>query len=502
MNPGLSEYDELTTERERAPVLEVHSATNDSEEKDSARANSEESDCRQKGSRQKASLQKTSDATRSDTSRPMEHAHLLWAKRALLRNALLMGLAAGALIALLIPVRYESTVQLMPPDNPSNGGMAMLAAMAKSAGMETMAGDVLGLKNPGSLFIGVLRSRTVEDRMIDRYQLKKIYGVKLNEDARRELAQNTGIGEDRKSGIITISVSDHDRQRARAMATAYVEELNRLVAEVSTSAAHRERVFLEERLAAVKQELDEASRALGEFSSQNATLDVQDQGRAMVEAAATLQGALIAAESQRRALEAIYTPNNARVRAAGAQAAELRQQLEKLGGGKTAGVEPGNASDRDSIYPSLRKFPLLGVKYEELYRHAKIEEVVFEALTKQYEAAKVEEVKETPTVKLLDDANLPERRSFPPRLMITILCGFAASLGTVAWVVARQGWERTDAGDPRKQFAQEVFQGMNSAMPWAPPNGSRWQAATHRVWIRFANASGEPDSMPDSETHD
>ncbi len=472
MSLGLSEYVELTEESARTSDVPVHSAANDFQQKDVQH-------------------------------KTLEHAHLLWAKRALLRNALLVGLAAGALIALLIPVRFESTVQLMPPDNPSNGGMAMLAAMAKSAGgMESVAGDVLGLKNPGSLFIGVLRSRTVEDRLIDRFQLKKIYGVKLNEDARRELAQNTGIGEDRKSGIITISVSDHDRGRARAMATAYVEELNRLVSEVSTSSAHRERVFLEERLGAVKQELDEASHALGEFSSQNATLDVQEQGRAMVTAAATLQGALIAAESQRRALEAIYTPNNGRVRAAEAQAAELRQQLEKLGGGKTAGVEPGNASDRDSIYPSLRKFPLLGVKYEELYRHAKIEEVVFEALTKQYEAAKVEEVKETPTVKLLDDANLPERRSFPPRGMITILCGFAASLGTVAWVVARQRWERTDPDDPRKQFAQEVFQGMNSAMPWAPPNGSRWQAATHRVWIRFANPGGELDSTPDSETHD
>ena len=117
-----------------------------------------------------------------------------------------------------------------------------------------------------------------------------------------------------------------------------MEELNRLVAELSTSSAHRERVFLEERLAAVKQDLDQASRELGEFSSKNATIDVKEQGRAMVEAAATLQGELIAAESQRRALEAIYTPNNVRVRAAEAQVAELRKQLEKLGG-KADGTE-------------------------------------------------------------------------------------------------------------------------------------------------------------------
>jgi uncharacterized protein involved in exopolysaccharide biosynthesis len=422
----------------------------------------------------------------------LEHAQLLWVRRGLLRNALLLGLAAGMALALLIPARYESTLQLMPPDSPASGGMAMLAALARTGGgMESMAGDMLGLKNTGSLFIGVLRSRTVEDRIIERFQLKKIYRVRLDEDARRALALNTGISEDRKDGIITVTVTDHDRGRARAMATAYVEELNRLLSEVSTSAAHRERVFLGDRLTGVKQELDQAARELGEFSSQNATLDVRDQGRAMVEAAASLQGALIAAESERRSLEAIYTPRNGRVRAAEAQAAELRKQLAKLGG-KAAGSEPGDAAGSDSIYPSLRTFPLLGVKYEDLYRRAKVEEAVFEALTQEYEMARVEEAKETPTVKLLDDASLPERRSFPPRLLITLLCGAAASLCAVAWVVVKERWETTDETDPRKQFAQEVLDGMNSAMPWALPNGSRWQAATKRVWLRCTTRTRSP----------
>ena len=426
----------------------------------------------------------------------LEHAQLLWVRRGLLRNALLLGLAAGMALALLIPARYESTLQLMPPDSPASGGMAMLAALARTGGgMESMAGDMLGLKNTGSLFIGVLRSRTVEDRIIERFQLKKIYRVRLDEDARRELALNTGISEDRKDGIITVTVTDHDRGRARAMATAYVEELNRLLSEVSTSAAHRERVFLGDRLTGVKQELDQASRELGEFSSQNATLDVRDQGRAMVEAAASLQGALIAAESERRALEAIYTPQNARVRAAEAQAAELRKQLAKLGG-NAAGREGGDAGGSDSIYPSLRKFPLLGVKYEDLYRRAKVEEAVFEALTQEYEMARVEEAKETPAVKLLDDASLPERRSFPPRLLIILLGGAAASLGAVAWVVVHERWETTDKSDPRKQFAQEVLISLNAVMPWASPNGSRWQAAANRVWVRCAAKTRRAQESP------
>ncbi len=417
-----------------------------------------------------------------------ENVRLLWTHRGLLRKAVLAGLVAGVLIACLIPSRYESTVQLMPPDSQSSSGMAMLAALAAktSGGVGAIAGDALGIKSPGSLFLGILRSRTVEDRLVARFELKNIYRTRLDGDARQELAENTGASEDRKSGIITLTVADHDRQRARAMAMAYVEELNRLVAELSTSSAHRERVFLEERLAAVKQDLDQAARELGEFSSQNATIDVKEQGRAMVEASARLQGGLIAAESQRQALAAIYTTNNVRVRAAEAQVSELRNQLQKLGGkGEEAGGK--DTAQSDSLYPSLRKLPLLGMKYEDLYRRAKIQEMVFETLTQQYEIAKVQEAKETPSVKMLDEANLPERRSFPPRTLITLLCAFMAFLGASAAIVARERWERITSTDPKKQLAREVFDGVSSVMPWATPNGSRWQAATHRVWVRLAN---------------
>jgi uncharacterized protein involved in exopolysaccharide biosynthesis len=457
--------------------------------------------------------------TQPTTERMIARARLLWSDRVLLRRALAVGLLAGVLFARLIPSEYQSTVQLMPPDNQSNGGLQMLAALAGKTGgaMGSLAGDALGVKSAGSLFIGILRSRTVQDRLVDRFQLRKVYRAKLEENAGKRLAENTVISEDRKNGIITLTVSDHERQQARALATAYVEELNRLAAELSTSSAHRERVFLEERLAAVKQDLDQATRELGEFSSQNATIDLKDEGRAMLEEAAALQGELIAAESERQSLEAIYTPVNYRVRAVAARVSELQNQLRKLGGegeentkeygggsdsagsedsSKDKGKEKSNRyddDDSDSLYPSLRKLPLLGMKYAELYRRTKIQEAVFETLTQQYEVAKVQEAKETPSVKMLDEASLPELPSFPPRTLITLFCTGACFVGAAAWIVARQRWQRIDADNPKKRFSREVFDGVfdgvKSVMPWARRNGSRWQAATHRVWVRLNSRS-------------
>jgi uncharacterized protein involved in exopolysaccharide biosynthesis len=411
----------------------------------------------------------------------------LWNERKFLGRAAVAGLLLGTLLAFLLPKRFESTTQLMPPDSQSTSGMAMLAALtAKTgSGVGAVAGDLLGMKSSGALFIGILRSSTVEDRLVERFGLKKVYAKRLDIDARQKLGENTAISEDRKSGILTISVTDEDRLRSAAIAHAYVEELDHLVAELTTSAAHRERVFLEQRLTAVKQELDQASKEFSQFASKNTTIDIKEQSKAMVDAAATLMGELIAAESELKGLEQIYTSNNVRVRSVQARVRELRQQLEKMGGKEEAETSSA-AAGGDSMYPSIRKLPLLGVTYADLYRRTRIQEAVYETLTQEYELAKVQEVKETPSVKVLDAARVPEKKSFPPRLLIMFLSTFVALAGATVLTLGKARWQETDSKDPGKVFAQEVFQTVNASMPWAPPNGSRLQAMTHRVWTRLA----------------
>src|SRR6266567_2564528 len=319
---------------------------------------------------------------------PLARLRLLWDQRRLLGRIVLMSLIVGSLIAFLIPKQYQSSLQLMPPDNNDSGSGLLMAAMAARAtgGLGEVAGGLLGLKTTGDLFVGILHSRSVEDRLVQRFDVRKVYGAKLDEDARKKLLDNTSISADRKSGILTVVVTDRDPRRAQLLAEGYVQELNRLVTELSTSAAHRERVFLEERLKAVKQGLDQASTEFGQFASKNAAIDIKEQGKAMLEAAATVEGELIAAESEMKGLEAIYTVNNARVRSVQARINELRKQLTDMGG-KAGVVTPDSGGTADSLYPSIRQLPILGVTYADLYRKTKIQETVFETLTQQYELA-------------------------------------------------------------------------------------------------------------------
>src|SRR5439155_2382267 len=132
-----------------------------------------------------------------------------------------------------------------------------------------------------------------------------------------------------------------------------------------------------------------------------------------------------------------------------ARIVELKRQLEKLGGKGEQASEP-SGQQADYLYPSIRKLPLLGVTYADLYRRTRVQEAVFESLTKEYELAKVQEVKEIPTVRVLDAANIPERKSFPPRLLFMSL-GTAFALAVVSvWVFGKTTWDKTDTKDPRK----------------------------------------------------
>jgi capsule polysaccharide export protein KpsE/RkpR len=240
------------------------------------------------------------------------------------------------------------------------------------------------------------------------------------------------------------------------------------VAQVSTSSARRERIFLEERLKTVKTELDTTAKNFSNFASKNTAIDIPAQGKAMVEAAANLQGRLIAAQAELSGLQQIYTKNNVRVRAAEARVNELQQKLTELGGGN---VE-GDSKEASALYPSIRRLPILGVTYADLFLQTKIQATVFELLTQQYEMAKVQEAKEIPSVKVLDAAVVPTKKSFPPRRLVTVLGTFFGLAVAMTWIIAKTRWDAVDASNPRKVFATEVLTTMRTNLPRFSRNGT------------------------------
>jgi uncharacterized protein involved in exopolysaccharide biosynthesis len=401
---------------------------------------------------------------------------LLWDHRQFLWQWTLRGLLLSTLIAFLIPARYRAVTRLMPPENNSNAGMAMIAALAggrggggggssessssSSSGVSSLgmlAGDMLGLKSTAAIWIGILRSETVEDRLINRFDLRRVYFSRYMTDARKDLENATEISEDRKSGILTIKVTDRNRERAAALAQGYIDELNKAVAQLSTSAARREREFIESRLQSAKKELDDTAEQFSQYASKNTAVDITAQERAMVESAAALQGQMIAAQSEMEGLQQIYTDNNIRVKTLRARIGELRRQLAMLGG-QNESAEKQDSNTQDQLYPSIRKLPLLGVRWADLYRQIKISETVYDLLRQRYELARIEEAKEIPTVRVLDEAAVPEKKASPHRLLIILICTLVTFVGAAVWVIAENRWHQIDPQHPRKLLATTAYE--------------------------------------------
>ena len=387
------------------------------------------------------------------------NAVLLWENRHLLARVLIVTIIISTVVAFLLPKQYESTTRIMPPEQ-SSGGAAMLAAALSgrtsgASGLASLAGGLLGARGNGALFISLMRSGTISSHLIDRFQLQHVYGKRYLEDTAKKLAKKTTISEDSKSGVITIVVEDKDRARARDMAQAYVDELNMLVAKVNTSSARREREFIEQRLQTVGRDLQQAQLEMSDFSTRNATIDIKEQTRAMVDSGAKLQAQLIVGESELESLQQIYGNENVRVRAAQARVAVLRRELERESNGSN--LPTGDQSPDSALgYPALRQLPTLAVPWANLYRRVRTQETVYELLSAQYETARIDEAKSIATVRVIDPAGWPEKKSSPHRLIIIFVSTALAFVLASFYLLIRRSWRGLNETDARKVLARQI----------------------------------------------
>lgn len=392
---------------------------------------------------------------------------VLWRERRLLWNVTWKTFVLAVVVSYLLPVHYEATVKIVPGENTTSGMMGLPAKLANMGGSAAGSGislaldatGLLGSKTPTAFYVEVLKSRSVQDRIIDRFNLRVRYWKtgrwfpRSYYDTRKKLAKFTDIEEEKKSNVISVAVTDYDRDTAAQIANAYVTELNRAAAELNTGEAHRERVFLEGRLKEAKQDLDQTALALSQYSSKNTIMDPQDQGRAMMDAAARVQGEIIAVESELKGLQEIYSDDNMRVRTLKARLETLNGKLRTMTG-KNPGLAELKAASPE--YPSMSTLPILGYRYSDLYRQTKIQEAIYEFLTQQYETAKIQEAKELPTVRVMDAAVPPEKKSSPHRVLIWTGSVLAAMVLTVLWVLGRNSWQQIPVDDSRRLLAAEI----------------------------------------------
>ena len=330
------------------------------------------------------------------------------------RRFLVLNIAATTLvalaIALLLPKWYTGRTVLLPPMEDDFSSSAITQLMPRALGSIRIP----GAPTLADVFVAVLKSRTVADRILRRFDLVHRYHVPDAETALKELDSHVRfrVGDE---GTIAILAEDRDPRTAAAIANAYVEELDRFNKETRTTGAQRTRAFIEQRLEVAKRDLASAEELLRDYQQQRRLPALSPSDRSDAEMGAQLMAQKIALEMKLQVLRQSLAENSEEVR-------RVREELA--------------AVDRQ-----VGGLPRAGLDIARLWRDVKVQEQVFELLTSQLEEARIRETRDTPTVQVLDRAEPPIHKSRPKRAIIVIagfLIGVAGS-AAAALLMERRG---------------------------------------------------------------
>jgi uncharacterized protein involved in exopolysaccharide biosynthesis len=363
-------------------------------------------------------------------------------KRTVLGVPLLVGILAGA-GTFALPEIYKANTKLLPPQQAQSGAAALLSQLGGVAGA---AAGAAGVKSPNDLYIGMLKSRRISDKLVVQFNLQRIYGVSSLEKARKELDENTSIVSGRDS-LITIEVEDTDPRRAANIANAYTDELMSLTKTLAVTEAAQRRLFFERQLEATKNKLAASELTLKNGLETGGVISVDSDSRALVETISRLRAQVSAKEIRISSLRSFVTTDNYAYKREEEELRSLKAELSKLENGR------GETNARDDKQRS-------GLENVKVLRDVKYNQMLYELLAKQFEAARLDEAKDSSVIQVLDAAAVPERKIRPKRAIVAIVAASLAFVLAAALTVLRE----RNAGNRERSAKWTEFRKMLLSM--------------------------------------
>ena len=339
----------------------------------------------------------------------------------------------AAIIVFIVPKTYTATATILPPQQNQSVLSAMLGQLA---GTQTLDLRDLGLKNPSDVFVAMLKSRTVEDALINRFDLRKVYNVKRYQDARKKLEKCSEIDPE-KEGLISIAVTDRDPRRAADIANAWVDELRNLNQNLALTEAAQRRTFFEQKLAVERHELSRAESALKQIEQETGIIQPDAQTRALIGAVSDVRAQIAAKEVQLQSMRSYATANNPDVKRVETELAELRAQSASL-----SRTQSATASGEGNLQVPTGRVAAASLEYLQAARELRYHETLYDFLSRQLEAARIDEAKSAVVVQVVDKAVEPEKKSGPRRTLIVALATMLAFLLTSFVVLVREALHR------------------------------------------------------------
>jgi uncharacterized protein involved in exopolysaccharide biosynthesis len=389
----------------------------------------------------------------------LDHLILVLENRRFIGLFVLCAALLATIVALLLPVQYEARIVLLPPAQNSSIGASLLGQlgnMGALGSLASLASGGLGIKNPSDMYVALITSRTVEDAMIQRFNLMQEYHEKRISDARKALENRTSVSSGAKDGLIRLSVEDRNPARAAELANGYVEEFRKLSASLAITEASRRRLFFEQQLAQTKESLTAAEDAMTKMQQSTGVLQMDSQARSLIESAAVLRAQVAAKQVQIQGMRAFAAEDNPDLVLAKQELAALQSQLSRM-----ASSQQDLGSD---INLSKGRVTQAGMEYLRRYRELKYQETVFELLAKEFEIAKLDEAREGSIVQVVDTAVPPDRKSSPHRLFIVLGTTIFAFLAAIFWLSLRQRFALASRL-PENRHRLRVIKGLWKSTP-------------------------------------
>jgi uncharacterized protein involved in exopolysaccharide biosynthesis len=318
---------------------------------------------------------------------------------------------------------YTADAVMMPPQE-SQSGSSLMGQLS----VLSVLGGSAGSKSPSDLYIGLMQSRSVLEKIASDFNLPKVYKIDKVESAAVVLGSRTKITSD-KDGLISVKVEDQDPKRARDLANAFAGGLYFLNSRLAIGQAAQRRVFFDQQLALEKDHLADAEAALEQVEEKTGFIQLAGQTSATLSRVTQLQANIESRQLELASLHTSATDENPEVVRLQTELAGLRAQLASMQG------KPGVDLNDSLGIPSAR-VPALSLEYIRKERDVQYHQTLFDLLARQLEAARIDEAKAAPIVQVVDHAELPVLPTFPKTKLFTVLgalLGFV--LGCIRCVV-------------------------------------------------------------------
>jgi tyrosine-protein kinase Etk/Wzc len=317
------------------------------------------------------------------------------------------------IVAFALPQKYTATVIILPPQGNSSMSSMLAGQLAgMNSSMGGVTGSMLGMKNINDMYVSMLKSRSVEDAVIQHFGLQSEYQKSYLADTRKELEKHAKIDGSTKDGLIRLNFEDRNPNRAAEIANGYVDQFRNLSQQLAITEASQRRVVFEAQLEKTKKDLENADEAMKRTELSTGIVQVDGQARAMIDSAAHLRAQIVSKEVQIQAMRSYASDENPALTQAQTELGGLRSQFNKMVGSK--------GGSADDLFLPKGEVPQAGLEYVRRLRDVRYYEAIFDVLAKQLELAKMDEAREGAFIQIVDAAVPPEKKSFPKRGMLTI----------------------------------------------------------------------------------